>query len=200
MTYSTQADLEKYLQADFLNDPDGAITLLLEYAKGVIDEYIGRELDADTGIVETFDGNRDAILFLSRTPVTAVNSVTEDDIALVADVDFVWYSDGRLVRGSPDSGWRWTWRRQGVVVNYDGGYSTIPKSVQMVSTRIAGRIFQASAAYANTPIESSGLRSVSLDGSDSVEFVEAVSDVSAGLRELDEVDKRILGRYVRQVF
>ena len=40
MTYSTQADLERYLQVDFLNDPDAAITQILEGAKGLIDAYI----------------------------------------------------------------------------------------------------------------------------------------------------------------
>lgn len=200
MTYGTQVELEQYLQIDFLNDPDPVVDTLRGYAKAVIDSVIGRTLEAEAGISETLDGKTDRILFLSKWPVTAVGSVTEDGIALTEDVDFVWYDDGRLVRGSLDYDWRWTHKRKGVVVSYDAGYATIPTDVSLVATRIAGRLFQAGAAYASIPASASGIRSISLDGSDQVEYSELAADVSRGLAGLDSVDREILRRYTRYDF
>lgn len=203
MAYSTQADLEKWLQIDFTVEPEPVVTLLLAYAEAVIDNYTDRTFHAVAGDSVTLDGRGDRILFLPQWPVTAVGSVVEDGVALAAGTDFYWYADGRLVRGSPDVGYpnmRWSRADQSVVVTYDHGYATIPPEIELVSTRIAGRMFQASAAYAAAAGSSSSgaVRSISLDGSDRVEFASAVADISTGLSDLDSIDRTILSRLARR--
>lgn len=197
MALSTQLQLEQTFQIQFGANPEPVVDLLLEHAQAVIETELDRTIELQSGITETLDGDKAGILFLKHWPVTAVNSLTEDGVALVAGTDYVWYDDGRLVRGSDSVDLLWTWKRQSVVVDYDAGYAVVPSDLTYVSTMIAGRIFQASAAYANAPKTSSGVRRISLDGSDSVEFTDAVSDISATIGDLRPIELRLLGRHRR---
>lgn len=200
MPLSTVAALEQYCQIDITNDSDPAVLLLLDYAQAIIETHLDRTLEAQTAVAETLDGRGDEVLFLSQWPVTAVTSVTEDGDLLTVDVDFYWYPDGRLVRGDPTAIDRLAWSRakQNVDVVYDHGYATIPKEIELVSTQLAGEMFKKSAAYANAPVGSAGIRSISLDGSDSVEFNDLVASAS-GVDDLSRVQTTLLAAHQRVV-
>jgi hypothetical protein len=202
MTLATQLDLEQFLQADFQNDPDAVVALLLGFADAVVAAETGRDSFDEVSETVTLDGRGDRVLFLPEPPVTAVASVTEDGTALVDGTDFWWTSDGQLHRGSPTSSWDLSWSpaRRNVVVDYTHGYATIPDGLVKVAVGIAGRLFQASAAWANSEVGADGIRRISLDGSDTVEFTDAVSDISVGSRDLPPLDRTILGRFTSGYF
>ncbi len=197
MPYSTQTDLERFLQIDFTADPDPTVTQLLDWAKAAIDNYVGRPLDAATGIVETVSPDGAESFLVTRTPVTAVTSVVEDDQTLVDGTDFVWTTSGLFLRGSKTLRARWTRSRNGVVVTYDGGYATIPEDVVLVSTRITARMFTTAAARANVDPTMIGVESISLSGSDQVKFAKAVNDVTGHAMPLDQHERAVLDRYRR---
>lgn len=202
MALSTQASLEKWLQADFTNEPEPVVTQLLDYAEAVIESYCDRTFAVVAGASVTLDGRGDETLFLPQWPVTAVNSLTEDGDALVEDEDFFWYPDGRLLRGDPTSTFtlRWSRARKNVVVNYDHGYATIPKTLNLVSDELAGQMFKQSAAWANAPVNASGVRSIALSGSDTIQFADAVSDPNAGVEALTNLQTTLLSKYRRVTF
>ncbi|GEM_PF-6000712 len=198
MAYSTQTDLERFLQIDFTQDPDPTVTRLLDWAKAVIDNYVGRPLDAQANIVETHSPEGEEAFVVDQTPVTAVTSVVEDGQTLVDGTDFVWMPNGMFLRGSKTSPARWTRSRLGVVVTYDGGYAAVPDDVNLVSTRIAARAFTAAAARANVDPTMIGVESIGLAGSDQVKFAKAVNDVVGHAVPLDPTERAILDRYRRE--
>ena len=198
MPYSTQTDLERYLQIDFTADPDPTVTRLLTWAQAAIDNYIGYPLAAATGIVETHSPDGAESVMLKRAPVTAITSVVEDGQTLTVDVDYVWFANGILMRGSKTGASRWTHSRNGVVVTYDAGYATIPEDVVLISTEIAARMFTAAAARANVDPTMIGVQSISLAGSDSVKFAEAVNDVVGAAVPLSDRQRAVLDRYRRE--
>ncbi len=174
----TQAEIEQYVQVDFTNTPEDAVTLWIAAAQGMIESYCHREFDWEAGRTDTIDGRGDRTLRLSKWPVNAVNSVTEDGTALTVNEDYAWYENGRLVRLNGSTEWEgyWSTSRQSVVVDYDAGYSDggafdVPEALKIACGMIVGRIFKAGAAWANTPEGSAGpMTQLDLDGVGSVAF------------------------------
>lgn len=191
-----QADLEKFLQIDVTAEPDAAITAYLQSASTIIETYCNRVFASGTVTAEPHDGGGAAV-FLRQPPVTAVATVVENAVTLVA-ADFMFYSDGRVVRLSAGYPSVWFWKPQTVVVTYTGGYMTIPFDVRDVCVRIAARAFQSGAAFAASPASGGAYQSVTLAGSDSVTFADAVSSaggVATAAVQLTEVDKEVLNPY-----
>lgn len=196
MTLAVQLDLEKFLQIDITAEPDAAITAYLEAASAIIESYCNRVFTEDTIAGEVHDGGL-SMVFLRRPPVTSVATVVENSITLTA-ADYLFYSDGRLVRRSGVFPYVWYWKPQTVVVTYDGGFNPIPHDVRDVCVRIAARAFQSSAAYAATSASASSLKSVTLAGSDSVTYADAVSGaggVATAAVQLTDADKAVLDKY-----
>lgn len=193
MALCTQADLEMILQIDFLGDPDDTVTFLIASAQALIEKFCGRTFEEESGLTVTLDGRGVTTLFLRKTPVTAVNQVTEDGTVLAAD-DFMFYSDGRLIRRSGDADIRWTWKRQAVTVDYDGGYATVPDDLAYLCANIAARMFQRGAAFANTEVQATVTSQKLGDFSESYDLNRAAAlEIT-----LTDDEKRALSAYRRR--
>lgn len=217
MSFCVQGDVEKFLQIDVTNEPDAAVTMLLENATGIIKSYIERDLELLTYTAELHDPPPDSNLWLDNWPInesaTAV-AVTENATVLTVTTDYLVYlEEGKIVRVSPAArprDWRPKDQLQAISVTYDAGYDfTIdpllePEAViaRDVCTRIVARVFQAAAAYANAPIAAAGLKRLTLVGSDSVTFADAVSGqggVTQAAPQLMDSDKQALEPLRRKV-
>lgn len=177
MVYCTQTQVEQRLQIDFASDTDPVVAELIAAASGHIDRITGRPLEDDSR-TETFDAPDTPDLWLTHTPVNSITSVTVDGTALATSGAYTLDGDiGRLTRTVSSRPRSWaTHKLQTITVAYDGGYDPVPYDVQDICARMAARAFQAGAAFASSP--NTGVKKVSLDGSDSVEFTDTVSDIS----------------------
>jgi len=200
-TLCTQGDVQNLLHTVFDNQPEPVITDLIGRASSMVETYVHRELEEDAAVVETLDGHgARTTLFLQRQPVTAVASVTEDGVALAAGTDFLFYEDGRLVRtadGEYDL-W-WTSNRQAVVVTYTGGYATIPRDIAHATSSAVTRWFQAGVAFAAAPDSAGAVKRIALDGSDEIEYSDAVLDITMALG-FSEAEMMLLNAYRASVF
>ncbi len=129
-----------------------------------------------------------------------LTKVEEDGVTLVEGTDYVAYEDGRVYRGTKTFKSRWRGGMRAVDFDYTGGYSPVPDLIRDVCARMVARAFQAGAAYANTPVGAEGIKRISLEGSDSVEYTAAVSDVTKTAVILNDEEKQSLNFYRRQVF
>lgn len=186
----TQADVEHRLQWDITAEPDPTITALIADAQATIEAEVGRPLESGPR-TETFDGGP-ITLFLRFTPVTAVETVTEDGTPLT-ETDFMFKANGRLIR-TTEAGFQTTWRTrkpQAITVEYTGGYvaaseesssSSSPSSddplhllalehLGSICAEMVARAFRKGADSAAIPAGAAGgLQSVSLAGSDTVTY------------------------------
>lgn len=178
MSIATQVDVEQRLQVDFANAAEPVVDTLLAAAQGHIEREVGYPLETATGLVERFDFDRGRIsLFLSRQPVTAITSIVEDGVALAA-TDYLLYSTGRVVRLS--GGYRSSWlgsKPQAIVVTYTAGYTigvggTIPKDLVDICANVASRAFERGVFALTVPSGLEGVRSIALEGSDSVTYTD----------------------------
>jgi len=182
MALCSQSDVEMRLQIDFTSASDPVCAALIAAAQGHIEREVGYPLESVGSLVESFDGDRlRSTVWLKRRPLTAVASVVEDGTTLTVTTDYLFYSEGRIVRVSSGyaTGWR-TSKLQGIVVTYTAGYTfgaagTVPQDLVDLCANVAARAFQEGAAFAALPDGSAGgsVRSISLEGSDSVEFAES---------------------------
>jgi len=197
----TQLQVERTIQQTFTNQPEPVITDLILRASAVVESYCNRTFEAEVGIVETMDGNGHAILRLAKTPVTAITTVVEDTTTLTVTDDFLWYANGELVRGDGKHDMLWSFYRQSIVVTYDAGYAAIPTDLAHATATIVARWFQAGAAVAAAPDNAGAVRTIQLEGSDSIEYTDAVSDITAdGKLGLTESDWLLLNEFRRWVF
>ncbi len=205
MTLATQADVEKFLQVDVQSEPSAPVTMLLENASGIVQSYVGRDLELDS-YNEQYDLPDGSVLNLRNAPVFILTSVTASGTVLALDVDFqLKRRYGQLIRTSADRR-PIRWSRSGalaiddVVVIYQAGYDFTTDPLlernalvaRDVTTRIAARAFQAAAAYAGVPANAGGIKSLTLVGSDSVTYSDAVFDVASAAIQLTEADKTAL--------
>ncbi len=200
-TLCTQGDVQNLLHTVFTNQPEPVITDLIGRASAMVETYLHRNIEEAAAEVETLDGHgARSTLFLARTPVTAIATVVEDGTSLTAGDDYLFYEDGRLVRtaeGAYDL-W-WNSNRQTVVVTYTGGYVTVPRDIADSTARLVARWFQAGAAYAAAPDSAGAVKRISLDGSDEIEYSDAVLDVSMAAG-FTVGEKEALNSYRRSVF
>lgn len=215
MTLATQAHLEKFLQIDVSDEPDAAVTMLLENATGIINSYIDRVLELTTYTAELYDPPDGSRLTLDEWPIdetTNAVAVTEGGTALVNGTDFL-VTRNQLVRVTASGQarfWKRPWKPQSISVTYDAGYDFTtdplvePEAVvaRDVCTRIAARVFQAAAAYSNAPTSASSIKSVALEGSDSIIYADVVSGsggVTLGAPQLSDSDMAALDPLRRRV-
>ena len=199
MALMLQADLEKFLQIVFDNQPEAVVTYLIEGADSLVKDYLGFDPEEAIGESEIHDPTYTFDLWIRRPPIAAVTSVTVDGTALAATAYTVYLSGedkSGLIRRI--DGQRWSGARRGIVVVYDAGYAVadMPKTIRDASVRIVARAFQQGAAFAaegNVP----GVRSIALSGSDSVTWSDRSDDVAMGALELTGVERVQLARYKR---
>lgn len=121
---------------------DARLTRWMSEAQTVFEGMIGRPLRAET-VVETFRRNRDDFdwlrfavtpLYLQRTPVTSLISVTEEGAIMDPATEYeVALDRGAIWRLHPSYFGRTNWRHRLIVVSYTGGYpalSDVPSDVQ----------------------------------------------------------------------
>lgn len=195
-----QTHVESTLQIDFTNDPEDVITYLIEGADQAIKTYLGRAIEEATYTNEIYDSpwGRE-ILVLREHPVTAVASVVEDGEALTEGDDYQWYSSGKLVRISGTRAARWKEGRKILDVTYTAGFNPVPTDLRNICANMVARWFDAGATYAATPDAASGaITSVSLEGSDSIDYAEPPEMESVGhMSILTDQEMAFLGKYRR---
>jgi len=203
MPIATQTDVEQRLQIDFTNAADPVVANLIAAAQGHIEREVGYPLESATGLIEKFDGSvsgyRISTLFVSRRPLTAIASITEDGTALAA-TDYLFYADGRIVRVSNgyDITWK-TYKRQAIVVTFTAGYASgaVPKDLVDLCAVMAARAFQVGASFAASSPVAEGITQISLEGSDSISYSEAAGQLAIGLKTGPELDERDICHYYR---
>lgn len=202
MALCVQSDVEKHLQISVTADPDGVFTYLIEGAGQAIKTYLGRALEEATYTNELYDSPWGrTTLRLREYPVSAVTAVEENSVALVEGEGFQWYPDGLLARINGTRERRWQIGRKIIDVTYTAGYASgsIPDDIRNVCAQMVARVFKAGAAYAATPESiASAIKSVSLEGSDSIEYADPPDDIS-DVMQMTAADKTALGRYQKRM-
>ncbi len=215
MTLAVQADVEQFLQVDVTAEPSIVVTMLLENASGLVESFVGRDLE-ETTRTEDYDLPDGSVLVLRNAPVTTLTSVTLNGpgTVLVADTDFVLKAKaGQLIRTNSDRR-PVRWNRSGALVMnevevvYDAGYDfTIDPLLERnarvardTTTRIVARAFQAAAAYAALPAGADAIKKITLIGSDSVEYRDELTNVASAAVQLTDADKTSLRGIRRKAF
>jgi hypothetical protein len=183
-------DLRKWLRrtaASWTDDDTDQADLLLDLARGVVEDETGQPLESSTDTV-ILDGPADddhpyrtgtgvRRLILPRWPVTAITAVTilDDDQALAEGPDYTWSQAGMLTRRG---GW-WPSGDQVVEVTYTAGFLELPAGVRRIILRLAG------AAWSNPE----GLSQETLGDHSRTWSAEALG------MELSNADRRTLSAY-----
>jgi len=221
MALCTVSDVEKVLGIDLGSTDESAVTnLFIPTVEDSIANYIGYNPKYSASITEIFDGDKTEDLFLSRSPVISVSSVTEDGNALVSgnDNDYVVYASlGRLRKVGRE---KWSSAKlQNITVVYSAGYSDdeataedIPKDMKFICARASGRLIvsalslssQQSTGEVNTNIADnttdSKFQMVRNEGIGDYQVTyESVLD-QLNAEVLNQNDKMILNKYKRQYF
>ena len=199
MALCEQAHVQRVLQISFANNPEPVVTYLIEGADQTIKTYLQQNVEEQSISGEVHDGDFGrSIIRLRERPVSAVSSVVENGVTLTEGDEYQWYPDGRVVRVSGDLVRRWQRGPKKISVDYTGGYApgSIPLDIRNVCARMVARQFQAGVVFASTPDSAPGaVRSVSIDGSDSVEYAEPEGVALSELMTLSDDDMRSLSAY-----
>lgn len=215
MTLAVQADVEKFLHVDVTSEPSAPVTMLLENASGLVESFVGRDLEQATR-TENYDLPDGSVLILRNAPVATLTSVTLNGpgTVLVADTDFVLKARyGQLIRTGADRR-PIRWNRSGALVMnevevvYAAGYDftadpLLERNARVArdtTTRIVARAFQAAAAYAALPAGADAIKKLTLIGSDSVEYRSELTDVASAAIQLTDADKTALRGIRRKAF
>jgi hypothetical protein len=141
-------DLATFLRHDV---DTAAAELMLASASAAIRNYCRWEISETLATDVTLDTDGDRIVMLPALHVTAVNSVTLDDIVLDPDLDYSWSVMGAIyrkhhvstIRAEWDTDWYrhcgWPAGFRRLVVNYDGGYNPVPGELIVACCSIAAR-------------------------------------------------------------
>ena len=221
MALCTVSDVEKVLGVDLGSTDESTVTnLLIPTVEASITNYLGYDPNYSASITEKFDGDRTEDLFLSRSPVVSVTSVTEDGSTLTEgnDQDYVLYSNlGRLRKIGRE---KWSAAKlQNITVVYSAGYSDsessaedVPGDMKYVCARATGKLIvtalslssQQSTGEVNTNIadntSDSKFQLVRNEGIGDyqVSYESVLDQLNSDI--LTEADKKILVKYKRQLF
>lgn len=142
------------------NKSDARITRWIREESGVIEDHTKRVWVSEA-VVETFFASERSPekLTLNRRPVTAIASVTEDDVALVPG-DYLLDAQAGLLIRLDSNGLPALWAASCTVVSYTGGYTSIqalPPGIEKACLRL---LQHRTSARGRDP----SLRSISLPG------------------------------------
>ncbi len=147
---------------------DELIERAIHAASDAVVGYLGRAITFKTAVVESLPGRNTPWLYLSRTPVTAVNSVKINDETLTTDDFEIESLDRGLLyraalwplvatgRGSISRGSTSGYEESNVDVDYDGGWVTKPGEVQQLVRNLPFDIEQAALDIAVTHLDGRG--------------------------------------------
>ncbi len=195
--------------------------IALDAACQLVRDDLGQTINLVRGDIETHDGTGRESILLRELPVIDVASVTEDDVELVPDDDYIVDPrKGIIYRRSTtwsygwSYGWSWPRRRQGIVVIYDHGWAIteadvvnedsgdepivdrVPSGIRLVALEAAARIYRAPQTLAAVSAATSGVTSETIGSysyTTDTSAISAASDVIA--RGLNEDERRALDRY-----
>lgn len=221
MALCTVSDVEQVLGVDLSTTDEATVTnLLIPTVEAAIANFLGYDPKYSASITEKFDGDRTEDLFLSRSPVVSVTSVTEDGTALTEGNgdDYVLYANlGRLRKVGRE---RWSNAKlQNITVVYSAGYSDsegtaedVPKDMKYVCARASGKLIVSALSLASQQSTGSvGTHSADSTNDSQFQLVrnEGIGDYQVtyesvldqlGSDILQEADKKILQKYKRQLF
>lgn len=221
MALCTVSEVEQVLGVDLSTTDEATVTnLLIPTVEEAIANYLGYNPKYTATITEIFDGDKTEDLFLSRSPIVTVTSVTEDGTTLTSgnDNDYVVYSKlGRLRKVGKE---KWSAAKiQNITVVYSAGYSDsessaedIPKDMKFVCARAAGKLIVAAMSLGSQQSTGS-VGSHSADSTNDSQFQlvknEGLGDYQVSYESvldqlngeiLNENDKKVLNKYKRQYF
>lgn len=113
------------------NEDDALIKRLLAAASGWIRSYLNRDINA-AAYTDTMDGTGTRKLTLKQYPITGVDSVTVNGLALA--------SSAFVARGASlarTDGYRWPEGYGNVVVSYTAGFAAFPDEVTQACLQLA---------------------------------------------------------------
>tara|TARA_B100000212_G_C27346999_1_gene521802 strand:- start:274 stop:960 length:687 start_codon:yes stop_codon:yes gene_type:complete len=221
MALCTVSDVEQVLGVDLSTTDEATVTnLLIPTVEAAISNFLGYDPKYSASITEKFDGDRTEDLFLSRSPVVSVTSVTEDGTTLTEGNgdDYVLYANlGRLRKVGRE---RWSNAKlQNITVVYSAGYSDsegtaedVPKDMKYVCARASGKLIVSALSLASQQSTGSvGTHSADSTNDSQFQLVrnEGIGDYQVtyesvldqlGSDILQEADKKILQKYKRQLF
>jgi len=146
MALATLAALKEYLELTGTAH-DARLTALLTRSDEFVKKFTKRVLEVPgSDVTEFYDGNFTDAIFLREFPIVSVTSVHDDTArvfgadTLIAAADYVVVKDPGYIRYL--YGLRFVKGAQNVQVKYKGGYSTIPKDIEMASIYAAAFWFE----------------------------------------------------------
>ena len=221
MALCTVSDVEQVLGVDLSTTDETTVTnLLIPTVEAAISNFLGYDPKYTATITEIFDGDKTEDLFLSRSPIISVTSVTEDGTALTSgnDNDYVVYAKlGRLRKVGKE---KWSSAKiQNITVVYAAGYSDsegtaedVPKDMKYVCARAAGKLI-VSALSLGSQQSTGSVGTHSADSTNDSQFQlvknEGLGDYQVSYESvldqlngeiLNENDKKVLNKYKRQLF
>ena len=221
MALATYSDVESVLGVDLsTTDQTTCTNLLIPTVEDAVANYIGYNPNYSASITEKFDGDKTEDIFLRRSPIISITSVTEDGNALTEgnSNDYVSYpSLGRLRKVGRE---KWSAAKlQNITVVYKAGYSDsegtaedVPKDMKYVVARAAGRLMTAALSLGSQQSTGSvGTHSADSTNDSQFQMVknESIGDYQVSYESVLEQlnadvlipsDLKILSKYKRQYF
>jgi len=220
MALATFSDVESVLGIDLGSTDQATCTnLLIPTVEDAVANYIGYNPNYSASITEKFDGDKTEDIFLKRSPIVSITSVTEDGTSLTEGNtnDYVSYPGlGRLRKVGRE---KWSSARlQNITVVYKAGYSDsegtaedVPKDIKYVVARCAGRLV-VSALSLGSQQPSGAVETHLASGSEGkfqmvknegigdyqVTYESVLDQMNSDL--LQKADMKILSKYKRQFF
>jgi len=191
--FATTADMELVLQQAIPADKEDAAEFALLTASMAVRNYCRQLIHLVADDVVRLWAPHGRLLFLPELPVVSVASVTENDVALTANDDYVLQDYAVLYKRT---GFKRLWNNP-VVVQYTHGYADIPDDIRVVTARAASRLYQAglraaeSAGVPGLVSKSLGDFSVTYGGENAVEGTTGVT----AARTLLLSEKDLLNRF-----
>lgn len=141
MSFASLSDLKNYLGMSTVVTADAELTRLLGMADTMIETFIERSL-ASAPRVERRSGYGSDVLLVKDGPITAVSLLKISDVAIVASDGS---TAGYLIDGNKIlliGGQRFTCGRKNIIINYTGGYTTIPADIVHSAIEIAAQAYR----------------------------------------------------------
>lgn len=138
---------------------DDQITIAINSATDAIKHYCNRDLISTTYTNEYYDGNGRDVLYLRNYPITAIASLTVDDIAITS-AEYLIEDQGLFRIG----GW-WSSGRRNIKITYTAGYTSIPDELATIASKVAGDILAQAVSDPSLQSEKIGDYSYSINNS-----------------------------------
>lgn len=149
MVYTTATKIESELRATtvFSGSTNPTLDSVNEWIAEItdyIDSLSGQSFES-TSYTEYFDHNGSADMYVRRTPIIAITSLSENEnndgeaasyVAKTEDVDFVTYNETGILKVNVNK-WRpSSAKKKGIKVVYTAGEATVPGRVSMLTTKM----------------------------------------------------------------